>query len=153
MRRLTKTRRRLTACAVVHALFAAGNARSAGRVFIDIAGSAHLFKGEAALIKDLRPALSVRAARARAAVADTPGCAWAVSRSAGMTIVPPGRAVEVLGGLPVAALRLPDRDIAGASAMSGSSVSRSSRRSRALPCRRAFRAIFCCASIRRLARR
>jgi protein ImuB len=48
-------------------------------IFIDVAGSSHLFKGEAALLKDLHARLSSAELSARAAIADTPGCAWAVS--------------------------------------------------------------------------
>ena len=47
-------------------------------IFIDVAGSSHLFKGEAALLKDLRARLASAQLSARAAIADTPGCAWAV---------------------------------------------------------------------------
>jgi protein ImuB len=45
-------------------------------IFIDIAGSAHLYKGESALLQDLRTRLAASKISARAAVADTPGCAW-----------------------------------------------------------------------------
>jgi protein ImuB len=75
-------------------------------IFIDIAGSAHLFKGETALLGDLRQRLASSKLAARVAVADTPGCAWAVARFGKQEIVPPGRASDVLGGLPIAALRL-----------------------------------------------
>jgi protein ImuB len=49
-------------------------------IFIDIAGSAHLFKGETALLQDLRTRLAASKISARVAVADTPGCAWAIAR-------------------------------------------------------------------------
>ena len=48
-------------------------------VFIDVAGSAHLFQGEAVLIKDLCRRLASEGISARAALADTPGCAFANS--------------------------------------------------------------------------
>jgi protein ImuB len=80
-------------------------------IFIDIAGSAHLFKGEAALLQDLRWRLAASHIGAKAAVADTPGCAWAAARFAGDEIVAPGRGSDVLGGLPVAALRLEEKTI------------------------------------------
>jgi protein ImuB len=76
-------------------------------VFIDIAGSAHLFKGEAALIDDLAARLRAAQLLAKIAVADTPGCAWAMARFGPDTIVAPGRMSDTLGPLPVAALRLP----------------------------------------------
>ena len=49
-------------------------------VFIDVAGSAHLFQGEAALLQDLCQRLAREGIYAQAALADTPGCAWAVAR-------------------------------------------------------------------------
>jgi protein ImuB len=82
-------------------------------IFIDVAGSSHLFKGEAALLKDMRARLLSAQLSARAALADTPGCAWAVAHYGRDDLVPPGRASAVLGGLPIAALRLPDQEIAG----------------------------------------
>ena len=75
-------------------------------IFIDVAGSSHLFKGEAALLKDLLARLDKSQIRAKAAIADTPGCAWAVARYGKADIVPAGRASDAIGSLPVAALRL-----------------------------------------------
>jgi protein ImuB len=80
-------------------------------VFIDIAGAAHLFKGEAALLKDLATRLKAAQFGVKLAVADTPGCAWAFSRYGQGGVVPPGRMSEVLGPLPVASLRLPAHTI------------------------------------------
>ena len=77
-------------------------------IFIDVAGSAHLFQGEAALLKDLCQRLAAQGVTAKAAIADTPGCAWAVARFGGSDIVSPGRASEAIASLPVAALRLAD---------------------------------------------
>jgi protein ImuB len=76
-------------------------------IFIDVAGSAHLFQGEAALIKDLCARLAAEGITAKAAIADTPGCAWAVARFGNMGIVSPGGGSEAIASLPVAALRLP----------------------------------------------
>ena len=76
-------------------------------IFIDVAGSAHLFQGEAALIKDLCQRLATQGISAKAALADTPGCAWAMARYGKASIVSPGRASEAIASLPVAALRLP----------------------------------------------
>jgi protein ImuB len=80
-------------------------------VFIDIAGSAHLFKGEAALLEDLAARLTEAKFSAKLSVADTPGCAWAMARFGTDKIVPPGRMSDALGPLPVAALRLPAHTI------------------------------------------
>jgi protein ImuB len=75
-------------------------------VFIDVAGSAHLFKGEATLLLDLKRRMGMSRIGARVCIADTPGCAWAVARYGKDAIVAPGRACDVLGALPVEALRL-----------------------------------------------
>src|SRR3954454_4363606 len=49
-------------------------------LFLDVTGCAHLFGGEAALARDLLTRLRRQGFAARAAVADTPGGAWAVAR-------------------------------------------------------------------------
>ncbi len=81
-------------------------------VFIDVAGSAHLFHGEAALLQDLCKRLGTEGIDARAALADTAGCAWAMARFGKETIVSPGRAPEAIASLPVAALRLSNETVA-----------------------------------------
>jgi len=80
-------------------------------IFIDVAGSSHLFRGEAALLQDLTSRLFSAHLSARAAIADTPGCAWAAAHYGQGGIVAAGRMSEVLGSLPVAALRIPAREI------------------------------------------
>lgn len=82
-------------------------AQAPDNLFIDIAGAAHLFKGETALREDLQHRLEAVSYAARIAIADTPGCAWAIARYGADMVVPPGRMADVLGSLPVAALRLP----------------------------------------------
>jgi protein ImuB len=49
-------------------------------LFLDISGCAHLFGGEDALRRDLMRRLAAQGFHARAAIADTPGWAWAVAR-------------------------------------------------------------------------
>jgi protein ImuB len=49
-------------------------------LFLDISGCAHLFGGEDALRRDLIRRLAAQGFHARAAIADTPGSAWAVAR-------------------------------------------------------------------------
>jgi len=75
-------------------------------LFIDVAGSAHLFHGEAALLADLTTRMAHAGITARAAIADTPGCAWAMARYGQASMVPPGGASQAIASLPVAALRL-----------------------------------------------
>lgn len=77
-------------------------------LWIDITGAAHLIGGEAALLADLRRRLGRAGIAARAAVADTPGAAWALARfgAAEAVVVPQGEAAAALAPLPPAALRL-----------------------------------------------
>ncbi|MBW4093643.1 MAG: DNA polymerase Y family protein [Proteobacteria bacterium] len=84
-------------------------------IWIEAAGVAHLFGGEAALLADLVARLARGGVTARAAIADTPGTAWAVARYAErpITVVAPSGAADALRHLPIAALRLPEEVIAG----------------------------------------
>jgi protein ImuB len=79
-------------------------------VRIEIAGSAHLWGGEAALAADLMTRLDRRHVSGRIAIADTLGAAWAIGRFAEMgkdpIILPPGDCHAALAPLPVEALRL-----------------------------------------------
>ena len=79
-----------------------------GALWLDITGCAHLFGGEAALRLDLLARLERRGLHARAAIADSPGAAWALARFGAddAAIVQPGGSRAALGPLPVAALRL-----------------------------------------------
>ena len=82
----------------------------AAGLLLDVTGCAHLFGGEDALLAALVAGLESQGYTARAALADTPGLAWAVARfgpSEGTgRVVPPGAAEAALAELPVAALRL-----------------------------------------------
>ena len=75
-------------------------------LMLDITGCAHLFDGEEALVADLSARLAGQGFAARAAIADTPGAAFAAARFGPVSRVPPGGARDVLAGLPLAALRL-----------------------------------------------
>jgi protein ImuB len=80
-------------------------------IWLDITGCVPLFASEQALAGDLLARLRQRGIACRAALADTPGAAWALARfgampEAGALIVPPGGARAALADLPVAALRL-----------------------------------------------
>lgn len=74
--------------------------------FLDIDGCAHLFGDEAALLDDLGRRLDGFGLAHRAAVADTPGAAWAIARHGDIKVAPPNGARGALAPLPVAALRL-----------------------------------------------
>ena len=87
-------------------------------VWLDVTGCAHLFGGERALLDDLRTRLAGHGLDARAALADSPGAAWAVSHyggadGQGRTVVPAGGAAAALADLPVAALRLGSATVTG----------------------------------------
>lgn len=77
-----------------------------GDAVLDISGCAHLFGGEEALIGDALARLSRAGFSARAAIADSPGAAYAAAHYGGMRIIPPGGAGPALAELPVAALRI-----------------------------------------------
>ena len=90
----------------------AGDEGGDAGILLDVTGCARLFGGEAALLADLVARLGRLGFAARAAVADTPGAAWAVARFATdarrcSAVVPPGGARAALACLPPAALRLP----------------------------------------------
>jgi protein ImuB len=77
-------------------------------IWIDATGAAHLFGGEAVLLADIVARLAGGGIGARAAIADTPGAAWAMARHADApsTVVSAGEAAAWLAPLPITALRL-----------------------------------------------
>ena len=77
-------------------------------ILLDIAGCAHLFGGEQALLADLTERIAHFGFTLRAAVASTIGTAIAASRHSATAFVDPGAERAFLGPLPIAALRLPD---------------------------------------------
>ncbi len=79
-------------------------------IWIDVTGCAHRFGAEADLLKNLVARLERGGVAARAAVADTPGAAWAMARhgTAALAVVPAGEAGAAIAPLPVVALRLPE---------------------------------------------
>ncbi len=78
-------------------------------LWIDATGCTHLFGGEAQLLAHLVERLMGVGIAARAAIADTPGAAWAVARHApdSLHVVPPGQTTDAIRLLSLAALRLP----------------------------------------------
>src|SRR5581483_9272859 len=72
-------------------------------LLLDISGCAHLFGGEAVLVRDLIDRLAWEGLQARAAVADTVGCAWAVARygnfSANLSPVIPDARISAQSGI------------------------------------------------------
>ncbi|WP_332639470.1 Y-family DNA polymerase [Brevundimonas sp.] len=84
-------------------------------LFLDVTGATHLFGGEAALLAQIRGRLAGAGARARAAMAPTPGAAWALARwgeaEGGDCIADEDNARDLLSALPVEALRIDDRTL------------------------------------------
>jgi protein ImuB len=78
-------------------------------LWLDVSGCAHLFGGEAALLRDLLTRLEGLGFAAIAAVAESAGAAWAIARFAGksIAIVREGAVATALAPLPVQGLRLP----------------------------------------------
>ena len=64
------------------------------------------FKARPRCCKTFAAGSAAEGITAKAALADTAGCAWAMARYGNETIVSPGRASEAIASLPVAALRL-----------------------------------------------
>jgi protein ImuB len=78
-------------------------------LFLDTAGCAHLFGGETALLGTVVGRLERLGLTARAALADTPGAAWALAHyGAPCTVVDRGANRVALASLPVSALRMAD---------------------------------------------
>ena len=73
-------------------------------LLLDITGAAHLFGGEAAMLKLICGKLQTQGFAARAAIAGTALAARALARFAHGHIAAPGMEAEALGRLPVAAL-------------------------------------------------
>ncbi len=80
---------------------------------LDIAGCAHLFGGETALIGDLATRVTGFGFAVRIGVADSIGAAWALARFASTTMIAPGNERDALAPLPLKALRIPEETAAG----------------------------------------
>ena len=75
-------------------------------LFLEIAGSAHLFGGEKALRDAIAKRFAAQGLSCRVAIADTPAAAWALAHFGAHLIAPRGETANALKSLPVAALRL-----------------------------------------------
>lgn len=83
-------------------------------LFLDISGCAHLFGGEQGMFADMMTRLHEQGFAVRAAVAATPGAAWAAARFAERPlIIDKGAEAPVLAPFPLAALRLDAETLAG----------------------------------------
>ena len=110
LERLARWCRRFSPSVGLEAVTAAGEA--AESIQLDVTGTAAFFGGESLLVRTAVWTLAARGLHARAAVADTPGSAWAASHSLPgpdrrrWVVVPCGESASRLAGLPAATLRL-----------------------------------------------
>jgi protein ImuB len=77
-------------------------------LFLDLTGGAHLFGGDEALLEELEAKLARAGVPAHAAIADSPGAAWALARYSRDRVAAPNETRAALADLPVEALRLQD---------------------------------------------
>lgn len=82
-------------------------------LMLDITGCAHLFGGEASLVRELLDRLFQLGLDARGAISSTPGLSWAAARFSGGPVVADADMVRVLSPLPMKALRIDDGVAAG----------------------------------------
>lgn len=76
-------------------------------LFLDASGCAHLWGGEQAYLQEIASRLQELGFVVSAAMADTPGAAWALARfGTGLTVAPSGQHIDALLPLPPEALRL-----------------------------------------------
>jgi protein ImuB len=90
-----------------------GDAAPWGDLVLDISGVAHLFGGEAAMRAKLVGRLEALGFTVKAAIASSVGAAWALAHFTAGGVLPEGEERTALAPLPVAALRLEDRQVAG----------------------------------------
>ena len=74
---------------------------------LDVSGVAHLFGGEAGLIRDVEQRFAALGLSVRVAIAETAGAAWGLARFATGRRGPSQPLADAVAPLPVAALRLP----------------------------------------------
>jgi len=81
-------------------------------LFLDITGCAHLFGGEEALLANIRRRLRAKGFTASAAIAPTPGAAWALARYSTTTRIDKSGMERALAPLPLSALRFAPETVA-----------------------------------------
>jgi protein ImuB len=77
-----------------------------GGIILDASGCAHLWGSEEAYVTDIINRLSARGYYAKAAMADTIGTAWAVTRFGKHLVIEKGKQIEALLDLPPEAIRI-----------------------------------------------
>ena len=77
-----------------------------GGIILEASGCTHLWNGDEAYITEITKRLETHGYHAKAAIADTIGCAWAVTRFANAKVIEQDKHTEALFSLPPEALRL-----------------------------------------------
>ncbi|SNY91230.1 protein ImuB [Cohaesibacter sp. ES.047] len=85
---------------------------------LDVTGSTHLFGGELALLETMHERLTRAGLTVRLGMAESRGGAWALAHygegeDLSRRMARPGKCLEVIGGMPVAALRLDESIVTG----------------------------------------
>lgn len=81
-------------------------------LLLDIAGCAHLFGGEQNILDQMRARLARAGLELHIGIADTIGAAWAISHYASKDMIaPPEQTIKAIGDLPIASLRLSEKDV------------------------------------------
>ena len=75
-------------------------------LILDASGCTHLWGDDEAYVKDIVNRLHSKGYHAKAAIADTIGCAWAVTRFEQEMVIEPGKHPDALLALPPEALRI-----------------------------------------------
>ena len=75
-------------------------------LFVDLTGCSHLFGGDGVVLADIGKRLAGQGFISRAAIAPTPGAAWAMARAGRARLAEEDTLRDMLSPLPVSALRL-----------------------------------------------
>jgi protein ImuB len=102
LQRITEWCIRFTPCASVDPL---------GGIILDATGCSHLWGGDEAYVTDIVKRLEAKGYHAKAAMADTIGCAWAVTRFTKQTVIETDKQLDALLLLPPESLRIEDDTI------------------------------------------
>lgn len=106
------------------------DANEFGDLVLDITGVSHLFGGEAPMLRLLLKRLRDLGYTVAGAIAPTIGAAWGVSHFARSQVVEPDALDGIVDALPIAALRLPEHQVATLTQMGLTRIGEMRQRSR-----------------------
>jgi protein ImuB len=93
---------RFTPCASIDPL---------GGIILDASGCSHLWGGDETYVSDIIKRLAAKGYYAKAAMADTIGCAWAVTRFSNERVIQKGKHLDALLALPPESLRIETKTV------------------------------------------